>query len=98
MNTKLMQLAHSAGLQVGTNSAGMPIIIPIKDGKLCTPEEAIYAFACKIIDDNAASMVELIQHYEDTLVEGLQNREPGLTASNLAGGIAVCRQLKKEFQ
>ena len=92
-----MQLAHEAGLQVGINSAGMPIIVPIKDSHLCTPEEAIYAFACKLIDDNAASMVELIQHYEDTLAKDLLKAEPG-TSGSLAGGIAMCRQLKKEFQ
>lgn len=97
MNTKLMQLAHSAGLDIGTNSVGMPIIITTKDGVLCDPEIALYAFALKIIDDNAASVRSTITEYENRLKQDLTTTS-GTKATELTGGIAALKQLKRYFK
>lgn len=94
---KIMQLAHDSGLQLGVNSVGMPIIVPIKDSHLCDPETAIYAFALKIIDDNAASVRDTITEFENRLKQDLVTATDN-KATELTGGIAALKQLKRYFK
>ena len=83
---KLMQFAHEAGLIVSNSR-----IIPTKDGRLCAPDKALLEFARRIIEDDAAAMVELIEEHEAALWKD----HTGLLA---VGGISALAVLKKRFK
>jgi len=97
MMNRLMQVAHEAGLQVGTNSVDMPIIIPIKDGQLCTPEEAITAFAAFIANEAFDSVVQAIEQYEAIIKDCTAKTDDPGVKQILYGRLQACADLKEKF-
>ena len=93
-----MQAAHGAGLQVGTNSVGMPIIIPTKDGSLCTPEQAIKAFATVVFNQAFDSVVQAIEQYEAIVKDCTAKTDDPGVKQIMYGRLQACADLKEKFQ
>jgi len=53
MNEKIKGLAKQAGLEIATNSVGMPIIVAVKNSRHADPEEGLIEFAELIAKDCA---------------------------------------------
>ena len=98
---QLMQMAHEAGLEVATTSVGMAVIIPTKNGKLCSPEDAVATFAAKIslgaVSHTMEEVRDDITKFQELLAKDLENAASQSAKDVLKGAIEACITLKEHF-
>jgi hypothetical protein len=79
MNEQIKKLSVEAGLDIATNSVGMPIIVTTKDGKLTDPNEAIQRFAELLINDCTGAIEQFaMMQVPPAMITGLVKKKYGV--------------------